>query len=44
MEINSSYICIKDLKKSVSIIGITRGQDTKFYHTEKLDAGEVLIA
>jgi len=28
----------------VSIIGMTRGKDTKFHHTEKLDKGEVMIA
>jgi len=28
----------------VNIIGLTRGKDTKFHHTEKLDKGEVLIA
>lgn len=38
------YICIKALEKGVNVIGITRGDDTKFHHTEKLDAGEVLIA
>lgn len=41
---NSPYICIKALEKGVNVIGITRGDDTKFHHTEKLDAGEVLIA
>jgi len=25
------------------VIGMTRGQDTKFHHTEKLDKGEVMI-
>lgn len=44
MDISSSYICIKALEKGVNVIGITRGQDTKFHHTEKLDQGEVLIA
>lgn len=28
----------------VTIIGLTRGKDTKFHHTEKLDQGEVMIA
>lgn len=41
--INSPYICIKSLEKGVSVIGITRGENTKFHHTEKLDEGEVLI-
>ncbi len=38
------FICIKALEKGVTIIGMTRGKDTKFHHTEKLDDGEVLIA
>ncbi len=41
---NSGYICIKALEKGVNVIGITRGENTKFHHTEKLDEGEVLIA
>lgn len=36
------YVVIK-AKDSVQVIGLTRGQDTKFHHTEKLDKGEVLI-
>lgn len=42
--INTPYICVKALEKGVNVIGITRGEDTKFHHTEKMDAGEVLIA
>lgn len=38
------YICIKAMEKGVNIIGVTRGEDTKIHHTEKLDAGELLIA
>ena len=38
------YVCIKAHERGVNVIGITRGEDTKFHHTEKLDAGEVLIA
>ena len=41
---NGSYIIIKALENGVNIIGLTRGRDTKFHHTEKLDAGEVYIA
>jgi transcription attenuation protein (tryptophan RNA-binding attenuator protein) len=40
----SEYIAIKALENGVTIIGLTRGRDTKFQHTEKLDAGEVFIA
>ncbi len=43
-DINSDYIVINALENGVNIIGLTRGQDTKFHHTEKLDAGEVYIA
>ncbi len=38
------YICILAQEDGVSIIGLTRGKDTKFHHTEKLDKGEVMIA
>lgn len=37
------YIVIKAKDSGVQVIGLTRGQDTKFHHTEKLDKGEVLI-
>ena len=42
--VNGSYIVIRALENGVNIIGLTRGKDTKFHHTEKLDAGEVYIA
>lgn len=35
---------VKALENGVTIIGLTRGRDTKFHHTEKLDKGEVMIA
>nr|PZN09764.1 MAG: trp RNA-binding attenuation protein MtrB [Caldicoprobacter oshimai] len=38
------YICVLAQEDGVSIIGMTRGKDTKFHHTEKLDKGEVMIA
>ena len=38
------YIVIKALENGVNIIGLTRGRDTKFHHTEKLDKGEVYVA
>ncbi len=41
---NQEYVVIKALKDGVNIIGMTRGRDTKFHHTEKLDKGEVMIA
>jgi transcription attenuation protein (tryptophan RNA-binding attenuator protein) len=42
--IGNDYITIKALENGVNIIGLTRGKDTKFHHTEKLDEGEVYIA
>lgn len=41
--IGEDYIIIKALENGVTIIGLTRGKDTKFHHTEKLDKGEVMI-
>lgn len=38
------YIVVKALEDGVTIIGLTRGRDTRFHHTEKLDAGEIYIA
>lgn len=41
---NGDYFVIKALDNGVQVIGLTRGQDTRFHHTEKLDKGEVIIA
>lgn len=41
--IGEEYIIIKALENGVTVIGLTRGKDTKFHHTEKLDQGEVMI-
>ncbi|GAB6099311.1 trp RNA-binding attenuation protein MtrB [Halanaerocella petrolearia] len=41
---NEDYIIVKALEDGVTIIGLTRGQQTKFHHTEKLDEGEVMVA
>jgi len=41
--IGEDYIVIKAMENGVTIIGLTRGQDTKFHHTEKLDKGEILV-
>ncbi|WP_270171590.1 trp RNA-binding attenuation protein MtrB [Paenibacillus sp. SYP-B4298] len=41
---NGEYIVIKAHEQGVHVIGLTRGQNTKFHHTEKLDRGEILIA
>ncbi|GIP15151.1 transcription attenuation protein MtrB [Paenibacillus montaniterrae] len=37
------YIVIKAKDAGVTVMGLTRGQDTRFHHTEKLDKNEVLI-
>ena len=44
MDVNADYLMIKALEDGVTIIGLTRGKQTKFSHTEKLDRGEVLAA
>ncbi|MDI4645482.1 trp RNA-binding attenuation protein MtrB [Cohnella hashimotonis] len=44
LPIQADYIVIKAKESGVNVIGLTRGQDTRFHHTEKLDKGEVLIA
>lgn len=41
---NGEYFVIKAKDNGVNVIGLTRGQDTRFHHTEKLDKGEVMIA
>jgi transcription attenuation protein (tryptophan RNA-binding attenuator protein) len=38
------YLVIKAVDDGVNVIGLTRGTDTRFHHSEKLDKGEVLIA
>ena len=39
----SDYVVIKAKDQGITVMGLTRGQDTKFHHTEKLDKNEVLI-
>lgn len=41
---SNEFIVIKALEDGVHVIGLTRGTDTKFHHSEKLDSGEVMIA
>lgn len=41
--LGEDYIVIKALENGVTIMGLTRGKDTKFHHTEKLDKGEVMV-
>lgn len=41
---NGDYIVIKAFEDGVNVIGLTRGTDTRFHHSEKLDRGEVMVA
>lgn len=43
-DVRSEYIAIKALENGVTLIGLTRGRETKLSHTEKLDKGEVMLA
>ena len=43
-QVQGEYVVVKANDSGVQVIGLTRGQDTRFHHTEKLDRGEVLIA
>jgi transcription attenuation protein (tryptophan RNA-binding attenuator protein) len=42
-EISGDYVVVRSLEDGLNIIGLTRGKDTKFHHTEKLDAGEIML-
>lgn len=41
---HSDFVVIKAEENGVNVIGLTRGENTRFHHTEKLDKGEVMIA
>jgi transcription attenuation protein (tryptophan RNA-binding attenuator protein) len=41
---NNDFIIIKALENGVNVIGLTRGESTRFHHSEKLDKGEIMIA
>lgn len=41
---SNDYVVIKAIEDGVNVIGLTRGTDTRFHHSEKLDKGEVMIA
>lgn len=41
---NNDYIVIKAKEDGVNVIGLTRGSDTRFHHSEKLDKNEIMIA
>ncbi|MCF2720073.1 trp RNA-binding attenuation protein MtrB [Paenibacillus sp. UKAQ_18] len=40
---SSEYVVIKAKSNGCQVFGLTRGQDTRLHHSEKLDKGEVLI-
>ncbi|MFZ3578170.1 trp RNA-binding attenuation protein MtrB [Virgibacillus sp. DJP39] len=40
----NDFFVIKALEDGVNVIGLTRGSDTRFHHSEKLDRNEVMIA
>lgn len=40
----TDFFVIKAKENGVNVIGLTRGADTRFHHSEKLDKGEVMIA
>ncbi|KUP06579.1 transcription attenuation protein MtrB [Bacillus coahuilensis m2-6] len=44
MKPTNDFVVIKAEEDSVNVIGLTRGTDTRFHHSEKLDRGEVMIA
>lgn len=44
MENGHDYVVIKAKENGVNVIGLTRGKDTRFHHSEKLDKGEVMVA
>jgi transcription attenuation protein (tryptophan RNA-binding attenuator protein) len=42
-EISGDYVLVRALEDGVTIIGLTRGKETRFNHSEKLDRGEVMV-
>ncbi|KKI88794.1 transcription attenuation protein MtrB [Bacillus sp. SA1-12] len=44
MNQKNDFVVIKAIEDGVNVIGLTRGSDTRFHHSEKLDRGEVMIA
>ncbi len=41
---SADYIVIRAEENGVTVIGLTRGPETRFSHTEKLDEGEVWVS
>ncbi|MGI6148462.1 MAG: trp RNA-binding attenuation protein MtrB [Firmicutes bacterium] len=44
VDTKADYVVIQALENGVTIMGLTRGTNTKFHHSEKLDKGEIMIA
>ncbi|PSL50489.1 transcription attenuation protein (tryptophan RNA-binding attenuator protein) [Salsuginibacillus halophilus] len=44
MSREQDFFVIKAEEDGVNVIGLTRGSDTRFHHSEKLDRGEIMIA
>lgn len=40
----ADYLVVRAEENGVTVIGLTRGPETRFSHTEKLDEGEVWIS
>ena len=41
--IRGDFVVIKALQDGVTIIGLTRGEQTRFHHSGKLHKGEVML-
>ncbi|MBU8907237.1 trp RNA-binding attenuation protein MtrB [Desertibacillus haloalkaliphilus] len=44
MSAGQDFFVIKAKEDGVNVMGLTRGTDTRFHHSEKLDKGEVMVA
>lgn len=44
MENKNDFFVIKAKENGVNVIGLTRGKETRFHHSEKLDKNEIMIA
>lgn len=41
--LTGEFFIVKAEDNGVTVIGLTRGKETRFHHNEKLDKGEVMI-
>jgi transcription attenuation protein (tryptophan RNA-binding attenuator protein) len=41
--VQGDYVAVRAEEDGVTIIGLTRGKDTRLHHNEKMDVGEVII-